>query len=135
MSIVYDEQQQAIASESRRVLDARMDKARLLGLLERTGEWDRPFWDTAVEQGWTALAVPEAHGGLGLGLVELGLVAQATGAASAGAPFLTTSYGAAQALLASGKEELQAEWLPRLASGDTTGLDASTAGLIARLRA
>ncbi len=121
MSILYDEQQQAIAIEARRVLAARADKARLLGLLERTGEYDRPFWDTAIEQGWTALAVPEAFGGLGLGLTELGLIAQASGTATAGAPFLTTNYGAICALLASGDAAAQARWLPQLASGATIG--------------
>ncbi len=114
MSILYDEGQQAIATESRRVLDARMDKGRLLTLLEQVGGIDQPFWDTAVEQGWTALAVPEAHGGLGLGLTELGLVAQAAGAATAGAPFLTVGYGAAQALLAAG----QIDRLAALAAGE-----------------
>ena len=114
MSILYDEGQQAIATESRRVLDARMDKGRLLRLLEQVGEIDQPFWDTAVEQGWTALALPEEHGGLGLGLTELGLVAQAAGAATSGAPFLTVSYGAAQALLAAG----QTQHLAALASGE-----------------
>jgi acyl-CoA dehydrogenase len=74
------------------------------------------------------LPVPEAHGGLGLGLIELGLVAQATGAATAGAPFLTTSYGAIQALLASGKADLQAQWLPRLASGEAVGTVAFAEG-------
>ena len=102
MSILYDEGQQAIATESRRVLDARVSKERLLGLLEQVGGIDQPFWDTAVEQGWTALALPEEHHGLGLGLTELGLVAQAAGAATSGAPFLTVGYGAAQALLAAG---------------------------------
>ncbi len=122
MSILYDEGQQAILTESRRVLDARTSKERLLGLLERVGAHDAPFWDTAVEQGWTALAVPEAHGGLGLGLIELGLVAQASGAATAGAPFLTQGYGAGQALLASGNTEAQAHWLPRLAIGEALGV-------------
>ncbi|HQQ09695.1 MAG TPA: hypothetical protein PKW04_13530, partial [Novosphingobium sp.] len=56
MSMLYDEGQQAIATESRRVLDARVGKDRLLALLEKTGEFDQAFWDTAVEQGWTALA-------------------------------------------------------------------------------
>lgn len=128
MSILYNEQQQAIARESRRVLAARTDKARLLGLLERTGEYDRAFWDTAVAQGWTALAVPEAQGGLGLGLVELGLVAQATGAATAGAPFLTSNYGAVRALLASGDAQLQARWLPRLAAGEAVAAVALAEG-------
>ncbi|MEJ5976529.1 acyl-CoA dehydrogenase family protein [Novosphingobium sp. PS1R-30] len=127
MSIVYDEQQQAIARESRRVLDARVDKARLLGLLERTSEWDRTFWDTAIEQGWTALAVPEAQGGLGLGLIELGLVAQASGAATAGAPFLTSNYGAIRAL--AGRDgEAASHWLPKLASGEALAAIASAEG-------
>jgi acyl-CoA dehydrogenase len=110
------------------VLDARVDKARLLALLQRTGEYDRLFWDTVVEQGWTALAVPEAHGGLGLGLVELGLVAQATGAATAGAPFLTSNYGAMAALLAAGNAALEAQWLPKLASGEATAAIAFAEG-------
>lgn len=119
MSILHDEDQRAIAEAARRVLDARMDKDRLLGLLEQTGQPDTVFWDTAIEQGWTALAIPEAHGGLGLGLIELGLVAQATGAATAGAPWLTTGYGAATALLA--HPGLAAQWLPRFAEGRATG--------------
>ena len=124
MSMLYDEGQQAIATESRRVLDARMAKERLLALLEKVGECDQPFWDTAVEQGWTALAIPEEHGGLGLGLVELGLVAQACGAATAGAPFLTTGYGASRALLAIG----DGDRLARLASGEALGAVAFAEG-------
>ena len=124
MSILYDEGQQAIATESRRVLDARTSKDRLLKLLEQQGQIDAPFWDTAVEQGWTALAIPEEHGGLGLGLIELGLVAQASGAATAGAPFLTSGYGAASALIAVG----QIEWLPKLASGEVTATVATAEG-------
>lgn len=120
MSILHDEDQRAIAEAARRVLAARMDKDRLLGLLEQTGQHDAVFWDTAIEQGWTALAVPEAYGGLGLGLIELGLVAQATGAATAGAPWLTTSHGAASALLA--HPGLAAQWLPRFADGRATGI-------------
>ncbi len=128
MSMLYDEGQQAIASESRRVLDARTSKERLLTLLEKTGEYDHKFWDTAVEQGWTALAIPEEHGGLGLGLTELGLVAQACGAATAGAPFLTPSYGVAQAIIAAANSALQAQWLPKLAAGELLGAVAFAEG-------
>jgi len=128
VSILYDEGQQAIATESRRVLDARMSKERLLALLEQVGEHDQPFWDTAVEQGWTALAIPEEHGGLGLGLTELGLIAQACGAATAGAPFLTFGYGAARALIDGGDADLAARWLPALASGEALGTVAFAEG-------
>ena len=118
MSILYNDEHRAIAEESRRVLEARISRDRLLGLLERVGSFDEPFWMTAVEQGWTGLAIPEALGGLGLGLVELGLVAQATGAATAGAPFLAFGYGAARALVGSTLVEAGAAWLPRLAGGE-----------------
>ena len=118
MSILYDEGQQAIASESRRVVEARSDMARALALLETVGAYDHTFWQTAIEQGWTGLAIPEEFGGLGLSLIELGIVAQACGGAISGAPFLTANDGAAQALLGGDNEALKAEWLPRLASGE-----------------
>ena len=118
MSFLYDEGHHAIATESRRILDARMDKDRLLKLLEQIGRYDEPFWQTATEQGWTALAIPQEHGGLGLGLIELGLVAQAAGAHTAGAAFLTVGYGAARGLLDGTDERLKTNWLPQLASGE-----------------
>ena len=117
MSILYDEGQEAIARESARILEARVNKARLLDLLETVGEYDETFWDTSVEQGWTALAIGEEYGGLGLGLVELGLVAQAAGAVISGAPFLTPGYGVAYAIETVGTDELKAKWLPAMAAG------------------
>ena len=96
MSILYDEAQQSIANESRRVLEARLNKDDLLPLLGSTGQYHEAFWTTAKEQGWTALALPEAHDGLALGLVELGLIAHQAGRSLSGAPFLTSSFGAAK---------------------------------------
>ncbi|MET4132865.1 acyl-CoA dehydrogenase [Porphyrobacter sp. MBR-155] len=128
MSMLYDEGHEAIANESRRVLDARMDKGRLLRLLESVGEYDQAFWNTAVEQGWSALAISEEHDGLGLGLVELGLVAQAAGAGTAGAPFLTSTYGVAHAIENSGDMSAKNGWLPRLAAGEVLASVAFTEG-------
>lgn len=121
MSLLYDEGQQAIAAESRRVLEARVQVEALLPLLERQGEFHAPFWDTAKEQGWTALALPEAYGGLDLSLVELGLIALQAGRSLSGAPFLTSTFGAARAILDHGSDELKDAWLPRFASGEAIG--------------
>lgn len=121
MSLLYDEGQQAIATESRRILEARQSDDALLPLLETQGEFHTGFWDIAREQGWTALAIPEEHSGLGLGLVELGLIAHQAGRSLSGAPFLTSSYGAARAILDHGSDALKAAWLPRLAAGDAIG--------------
>ena len=121
MSILHDEAQEAIGEAARRALAPRDDKARLLALLEVTGQWDLAFWATAREQGWCGVGIPEEFDGIGLGLIELGLVAQAMGAATAGAPFLDSSFAAARLLLASNDRALQELWLPRLASGDAVG--------------
>lgn len=121
MSILYDEGQMAIANEAKRVLEARVLPENLLPLLENEGKFDTAFWDTAKEQGWTGIAIPEEHGGLGLSLVELGIIALACGGVTSGAPFLTSSYGAARAILDHGSDELKAEWLPKLASGKAIG--------------
>ena len=41
MSLLYDEGQQAIATESARVIEARSDTARQLALLEKSGDFLR----------------------------------------------------------------------------------------------
>jgi acyl-CoA dehydrogenase len=128
MSFLLDEGQQAIATESRRIVDARADPATALRLLDEQGAYDTAWWAMAREQGWTALAVPEAFGGLGLGLIELGQVAQAIGSAGAGAPFLTSGYGAANAIALHGDAVTKATWLERLASGDAIGVIAFAEG-------
>ena len=128
MTILYDEGQQAIATESRRVLEARVSKEALLPLLETIGEYHRPFWDTAKEQGWTALAFSEADGGLGLGLSELGLIAHQAGRSISGAPFLTSNFGAAKAIELFGSDAQKSRWLAGLASGETIGAVAFAAG-------
>ena len=132
MSILHDETQRAIAEETRRVLRARHDKDRLLALLDKTGAVDEGFRDTAKAQGWHAIAIPEDCGGIGLGLVELGLVAQEIGGIVAGAPFLTPGHAAAQALLAGGDAALCELWLPRLASGEASAAVAFPGGVPAQ---
>jgi len=128
MSILYDEGQQAIATESRRALEARMRKDDLLPLLEVTGRYHEGFWTMAKEQGWTALALPEAYGGLDLGLIEMGLIAHQAGRTLSGAPFLTSSFGAAKAIELYGSEAQKTRWLPGLASGEVIGAVAFAAG-------
>lgn len=121
MTILYSEDQQAIATESRRVLEARIGKDELLPLLETRGRYHEGFWNTAKEQGWTALAIPEAHGGLALGLAEMGLIAHQAGRSLSGAPFLTSGFGVAKAIELYGSDAQKVRWLPGLASGEAIG--------------
>jgi acyl-CoA dehydrogenase len=128
MTILYDEGQDAIATESRRILEARIKAEDLLPLLEKSGDYHHGFWDIAKEQGWTALALPESYGGLDLGLVELGLIAHQAGRSISGAPFLTSTFGAAKAIELHGNDDLKSRLLPDLASGEKIGTVAFAAG-------
>lgn len=121
MSILHDESQQAIAAEAARILAAHYSGERLKKLIESKGAYDASFWDCCKEQGWTAIGIPEEHGGIGLGLVELGLIAAECGAVTCGAPFLTSNHGVAQAILRHGSDIVKGEWLERLATGEVIG--------------
>jgi acyl-CoA dehydrogenase len=121
MTLVLDDQQQAIRREAERIVSETSDTARLLGLLDAPGEFDEPLWQVARENGWCAIAVPEEHGGLGLGLSEVGLVCEALGRAPAGMPFVLTNYGVTVGLVGAGEKEVADRWLPRLASGEVVG--------------
>ncbi|MCK9542863.1 MAG: acyl-CoA dehydrogenase [Novosphingobium sp.] len=128
MSILYEDYQTQIADEARRQLEAKFAPERLKELLETTGSHDEAFWAVCREQGWTAIGIPEEFGGIGMGLVELGLIAEACGAVACGAPFLGSGFGAGQAILAYGSDAQKAQWLPKLASGEAIGAVAFAEG-------
>ena len=77
-------------------------------------------WAAICELGWPALLVPEEHGGLGLGVVELAVVQEELGAALAPSPFLST-VAAAAVIADAGTDEQRERWLPALAAGEARG--------------
>ncbi|MFV3370694.1 acyl-CoA dehydrogenase family protein [Pseudomonas sp. NY15435] len=81
---------------------------------------DRALWQRIRDElGWQALLVPEAHGGLGLGFVELAIVQEQLGRRLASLPFFASTL-AVCALRVLGNAEQQARWLPGLAEGSLT---------------
>ncbi|HEX7821999.1 MAG TPA: acyl-CoA dehydrogenase family protein [Sphingobium sp.] len=128
MMLIYSDEQAAIAGEARRALAAHTRPDALLALLEQQGQYDASCWTLMRDQGWTAAVLPTEHGGLGLSLVDLGLIAFEIGRVMAGAPFLTTSLGAARGIVRHGPAAVKADWLPRLASGDAIGAVAFAEG-------
>lgn len=83
-------------------------------------------WDTIVGLGWTGLLVPEAHGGLGLGLVDAVVVLEEMGRVAFPGPYLGSSVIATIAARRLGLGEL----LAGLAAGGrgTVALEESGSG-------
>ena len=79
------------------------------------------LWDQMVELGWPALTVPESAGGLGLGAVELAVVAEELGIACAPGPLLPTSSQFIPAILQAGSAEQIDRFLGPVAEGTSTG--------------
>jgi len=91
-----------------------------LRTLRDSGDADgfsRRLWQGFAEMGFSGVLVPEAHGGLGLGHVEAGVVMEQIGHQLAASPFLASSVVAVSALRHGGSPSQQDAWLPRLASG------------------
>jgi alkylation response protein AidB-like acyl-CoA dehydrogenase len=80
--------------------------------------YDEALWRQLAEIGLQGVAIPEQHGGQGLGMIELALVLDEMGRAAYPGPFFATTVLAASALAASGDEDHQKRYLPRIATGD-----------------
>jgi len=90
---------------------------RVRELMETETAHDEGLWQSIADQGWTGLVVPEEHGGLGLGLVELAVVAEEMGRACLPGAFLSTLFASALVERA-GSAEQRARYLEPLAAGE-----------------
>ena len=80
--------------------------------------WDADLWARMTgELGWAGIAIPEAHGGSGLGWADLAVLMEECGRELAMAPFFTTCGLAAPLILAAADANQQAALLPRIAAG------------------
>jgi acyl-CoA dehydrogenase len=91
-----------------------IDKVRKL--IDSELGYDADIWHEIAALGWTAIAIPEGRGGVGLSLSEVVPVAEQMGRNMLASPFVSSSL-AAQALITGGVEAQQVEWLPKLAEG------------------
>jgi acyl-CoA dehydrogenase len=91
-----------------------IDKVRKL--MDSDLGYDANVWSEMAALGWTAIAIPEAHVGVGLTLAEVVPVVEQMGRNLMASPFVVSTL-AAQALIVGGAEAQQAEWLPKLAEG------------------
>lgn len=82
--------QVALENAARSFLTDQCPTARVRTIHESGSGWDRELWSAMVELGWLGVAVPESDGGLGLGLVELALLAEAAARHVVPVPFAST---------------------------------------------
>ena len=80
--------------------------------------FSRELWRAFAEMGFTGVLAPEAHGGLGLGHVEAGVVMEEIGRNLTPSPFLSTAVLGVTALNRAASEDRKADLMPRIVAGD-----------------
>jgi hypothetical protein len=98
-----------------------------LKALKAAGEWhDKASWDALAQASLLGVAIPEEHGGMGMGLLELGLLCEETGRAVAQVPVVASLVLGALPVAEFGTAAQKQAWLPGVAAGTTV----LTAGLV-----
>lgn len=81
--------------------------------------WD--FYRALADGGWIGIAIPEAYGGSGRGLLEASVILQevaASGAAMNGCSAIHLSIFGMHPLILHGTEDIKQRYLPKVAAGD-----------------
>jgi len=118
LDLRLSEEQRQIADSVEELLANASDSARMRRAAFEGGGFDGSLWQQVGELGACGVHLPEAHGGLGLGITELVLVAEAFGRRLACVPWFESVVLAGTTIRAIRDESVAAQWLPVIASGE-----------------
>jgi alkylation response protein AidB-like acyl-CoA dehydrogenase len=117
MDLAPTAEQQAIQDQARRFLASEITRERRLAWDAAPEGHDAAFRKAVASLGWFGFALPEASGGQGASLLDLGLLLEECGRAVAPLGIFAAIAGGL-ALDALGAEQQRREWLPSLARGE-----------------
>jgi alkylation response protein AidB-like acyl-CoA dehydrogenase len=125
----FSDDQKYLRDEARKFLEAECTIADVRSVLDNDSvSHNAEVWQKIVEMGWLGAAIPEEYGGLGLGMLELCVIAEELGRVLAPVPFSSSAYYFAEAIKLAGSEEQKTELLPKIAVGSFVGCLATTEG-------
>lgn len=120
MDFALSEEQELLQETVRGWVEAECPPGLVREVIDGAHERVAPLWSGLVEMGIAGLLAPERHGGAGLELLDLAVVAEELGRGCVPGPFLGHSL-AVLAISRCGSDAQQERWLPRLASGEALG--------------
>jgi len=120
MPLYLTEEQTMLRDSARDFMAENAPPAALRALRDQRSDdgFSRDLWAKFADMGFTGVLVPEAHGGLGLGHVEAGVVMAQIGANLSASPLLGSGIAAVSLLKHAGSAAQQAAWLPKLTTGE-----------------
>jgi alkylation response protein AidB-like acyl-CoA dehydrogenase len=125
----FSDDQKSLKDQARKFLSEKAGAQVTRAVLDDAkSSYNEGLWRAVGEMGWLGAAIPEQHGGHGLGRLELCVLAEELGRAVAPIPFSSTVYFFAEALMLAGSEAQKAGLLPKVAAGEIIGCCASSEG-------
>jgi alkylation response protein AidB-like acyl-CoA dehydrogenase len=122
MIFTFSDEQNQLGTGLRRFLQDKSPSGEVRRLMQTDEGYDPRIWTQMAGQlGLQGLAIPEKFGGSGCGPVEVAIACEEMGRALLCAPYFGTAVLAAQALLASGDQAAQEQFLPGIADGTIIG--------------
>ncbi len=129
MNFDFSDDQKFLRDEARKFLEAQCTMAHVREVLDDDDKsHNEEVWQKIIEMGWLGAAIPEEYGGLGLGMLEMCVIAEELGRTLAPVPFGSSAYFFAEALKLAGSEEQKKELLPKVADGSVVGCIAVSEG-------
>ncbi len=124
MNLDFSDDQKQLKEQLRRFLADKCPPTTVRAVLEGPETHDRALYAGLAEMGVLGAAIPEEFGGLGLGRLELCVLAEELGRVLAPVPVSSSIYLVAEYLMAAGTEAQKKAWLPKLADGSAIGAEA-----------
>jgi alkylation response protein AidB-like acyl-CoA dehydrogenase len=118
MDLDFSDEQTLLRDTVRSLCADLVDGQRLRALERDERGYSTRVWHALRETGVTGVLVPEAHGGVGLGLIECAIVQEELGRCLAPVPHIPSCVLAARLIALAGSSAQQAEWLPAIACGE-----------------
>ena len=129
MNFDFSDDQKFLRDEARKFLEAQCTSAHVRAVLDDEDmSHNEGVWKQIVEMGWLGAAIPEEYGGLGLGMLELCVIAEELGRVLAPVPFGSSAFFFAEALKLAGSEDQKLALLPKVADGSLVGCIAISEG-------
>jgi len=118
MNFDLSEEQEAVRDLAEQIFSGSVDVERVKEIEASEDRFDRALWSELADANLLGIALPEEHGGSGLGVTEACLVLEQQGRVVAPVPYWATVLCGALPLAAFGAPAQQAAWLPGVVAGD-----------------
>jgi len=126
MNLDFSNDQKFLKEEAKKFLEKEKSLSRNRAVLENNSRVDKDLWNKIVDLGWTGIRIPEEYEGLGLGHLELCVIAEELGRFLAPVPFSSSVYLFTEIIINYANDDIKKDILPKLVSGEVVGTLAVT---------